>query len=87
MLSFRSILFAAAALATFVSAIPTPDTTGGATGGLTNLVGGAGGGAPGLSNLAGGGLPVKRGGDGEKSCGDIVKKGHDDIAVIVIKIG
>jgi len=85
MLSFRSIIFAAAALATFVSAIPTPDTTGGATGGLTNLVGGAGG-VPAIPNLTGGGLPTKRG-DDKKSCGDIIKKGHDDIAVIVIEIG
>jgi hypothetical protein len=85
MLSFRSILFAAAAFATVVSAIPTPETAGG----LTNVlpVGSVGNVLPAAPQL--GGLSSKRGDEGKegKSCGDLFKKCKEDIAVIVIKIG
>jgi len=108
MLSFRSILLAAAAFATIASAIPTSDTV--TSGGPTNALrgfglsgvlssifggtdsgsgdgGGYGGGLPyspydgAVPELSG--APVKR---GDYSCGDIIKKCHDDIAVIVLKI-
>ena len=85
MLSFRSILLAVAAFATVASAIPTPGTTG-----ITNDVGGltSGGltsGSPAVVPAAPAlpGAPSKR---GQPSGGDIIKKCHDDIAVLVVKI-
>ena len=92
MFSFRSILVAAAAFATIVSAVPTPEVGSGLVQRTPGL--------PGLSNLpVGGGLPVgnlpalggdstpaKRGGSGP-NCYERIKKCHDDISVIVIKIG
>ena len=90
MLSFRSILFAAAAFATVVSAIPTPATLSGLTNALP--VGGVGNalpiGAPAkrqdFAPFEGGADLAKR---GHPSCGDIIKKCHEDIAVIYAKIG
>lgn len=149
MLSFRSILLAAAAFATVASAIPTPETT---TGGSKVTPGGVGGlpaglpgsvlpanlgaglrretetstqagdsnGTPGAGGILPGGILPKlpaglprRTGDnaavaglpgvlpklpaglprddvqvkrGYKSCRDIVKKCHEDIAIVVVKI-
>ena len=105
MLSLRSILVAAAAFATIVSAVPTPDVGSGLVQRTPQLVpipyplpedGGAGsapslpgtGGADGLPLPLPGGplpaLPIKRGG---QSCYERIKQCHDDISVIVIKIG
>jgi len=98
MLSFKSILFAAAALASLVSAIPTPETGNG----ITNIVART----PQVgsvvdSDIVGnldvvendedqltnqrGTEPAERKRSGP-SCGEIVKKCHDDIAVVVVKI-
>jgi hypothetical protein len=74
MLSFRSILFAAAAFATMASAIPTPDTSTNALGGLTSRE---------ILPVGLTAAPAKR---GEESWGDIVKTCHDDVAVVVVKI-
>jgi len=80
MLSFRSILFAAAAFATLASAtaIPSPDS---GVSGVTNLLGGVtqGGVVPAGLPAA----PVKR---GHKSHGDIIKKCHGDVDVRARKI-
>jgi len=75
MFSFRSILLAAAAFATVASAIPTPDA-----GGVTNALTPAGltSGSPAVVPA-----PARR---GQSSGGDIIKKCHDDIAVVVLKI-
>ena len=89
MFSFRSILFAAAAFATLVSAVPTPDVDSSLVQRtpLLDLIGGL----PLIGGLLGytpdrvkGNTPTKRGG---QSCYELVKQCHDDIAVIVIKIG
>ena len=98
MLSFRSILFAAAAFATVVSAVPTPDvdsTTSSllqgvpAIDGLLDTVPFLGSGSPlgldgGSQSIGGGSTPAKR---DVPSCSELIKKCHDDIALIVIKIG
>ena len=110
MLSFKSIFFAAATLASIVSAIPTPETGNSlniAPGGLAIdgspaqatpanshlppelTIGKTIGKAIGknIDNIIGKvpGLvgPAKRGGS---SCEEVIKKCHDDIAVIVVKI-
>ena len=88
MLSFRSILFAAAAFATLVSAVPTPDVDSSLVQrAVLDLIGGL----PLIGGLLGytpdrvkGNTPTKRGG---QSCYELVKQCHDDIGVIVIKIG
>ena len=74
MLSFRSILLAAAAFATVASAIPTPDGNA-LVAGVANLKR-----SPDFYSDA----LARR---GQPSCGDIVKKCHDDIAVVIVKIG
>ena len=88
MLSFRSVLFAAAAFATVVSAVPTPDVDSSLVqrtplleilDGLP-IVGGLLGG-PGLN--VEGNTPAKR---GRPSCGELINKCHGDIAVIAVKI-
>ena len=90
MLSFRSILFAAAAFAAIVSAVPTtPDVSSGLVqpspdpptvgGGGLSIISGL------FNGLLGRDMHCKRG--GQSSSYEIVKKCHDDIAVIVIKIG
>ena len=63
MLSFRSILFAASALDTIISAIPTPDRNSGFTNILS--VGGVRGGLPSFPHV-----PAKRQGDGFQDGGD-----------------
>ena len=82
MFSLRSILFAAAAFATFTSAIPTPETSTSSTG--TSLSG-----LPALGG-AGGSLVPNLGGVGargeEVSCGDRIQKCRDDIKVKSDKI-
>jgi len=84
MFSFRSILFAAAALATFTSAIPTPDsTTGSSVAGAPNALGALGGLSSGGIVPAGLPAPLKR---GHASAGDILKKCHGDITVHSKKI-
>ena len=96
MLSFnlKSILVAAAAFASLVSAVPTPDTSnslnidlGGGLGNYEQDLGSPDRGGLlvglGLGNLNGDNGPVKRGGS---SCKEIVQKCHDGIALIVIKI-
>ena len=89
MLSFRSILFAAAAFATVVSAVPTPDVDSSLVQRTPSiyeiihalpLVGGL------LGNLGlnvKGNTPAKR---GRPSCGELINKCHGDIAVIAVKI-
>lgn len=74
MLSFRSILLAAAAFATFTSAIPAPAPVIPVVGDI--LTGG------GVTNGLAGGADRR----GDYSAGDIFKKCHDDVAVIVVKI-
>ena len=88
MLSFRSILVAAATFATIVSAVPTPEIIPDLIHNPSIPVFGMTTSFPGL-----GGLPIgekgitqsKRG--GAPSCYERIKKCHDDIAVIVVKIG
>jgi len=86
MLSLRSILLAAAAFATFTSAIPTtgnPLGGGDATGVIGSITDGltsGGGGTNALSGIP----PAKRG--FSQSCGDIFQKCHDGIAVIVVEL-
>jgi len=88
MLSFRSILFAAAALATMVSAMPTPDggPSGSGLGSITHLesLGGLTGGG-GLGSITGSG-PTKRGGEVEHSPYKCFEKCRDGINPIIIKI-
>ena len=83
MFSFRSILVAAAAFATVVSSVPTPDV-GSSLVRRTFSIGTPIGGIPGVGGVIGGSTNAKRGGP---TCYELVKKCHDDIAVIVIKIG
>ena len=71
MLSFRSILLAAAAFATFTSAIPAPAPA-------LPIVGD-------LLSGATGAAQSKRGDVG--SAADVFHKCHDDISGIVVKIG
>ena len=102
MLSFWSILVAAAAFATIVSAVPTPEIGSGLvqrstvttldglpiTGDdLVNLPETFGS-LPPLGNLAtiGGGITQSKRG-GAPSCYERIKQCHDNISVIVVKIG
>ena len=85
MLSFRSILFATAAFATVVSAVPTlaPDVDRSLVQ-RTPFLGELLGGLP----LVGGLLGWHDEGNtrGGSSCGELINKCHDDIVVIAVKI-
>lgn len=77
MLSFRSILFAAAALATVVSAVPTPDTS---ASGVTNNAPGVG---SAVTNVLGGGLS----GRGESQYpGDYFQTCRGTLAPIIVEL-
>ena len=86
MFSFKSILVAAAAFASFVSAVPTPEA-----GNSLNIAQRSPGGLPIIGDLhggverlpIGGNAPVKRGGS---SCKEIIQKCHDKIALITDEI-
>ena len=100
MLSFRTILVAAAVFATIVSAVPTPEIGSGLVQRSTTLDGlpitgddlvnlpETFGSLPPLGNLAtiGGGITQSKRG-GAPSCYERIKQCHDDISVIVVKIG
>jgi len=91
MLSFKSILLAAAAFASFsmVTAIPTPETGSSLLQRAPQAGGLLGGGLPKLpivgGGLPGGSSPATRRGE-IPSCGPRIKKCHDDISEIIVKI-
>ena len=87
MLSFRSILLAAAAFATVASAIPAPQ--------LGNLpaapavpdVGSLGNGLPLVGTLGGNAASPLNTRGGQPSCADLFQSCHNQIAPIIVKIG
>ena len=86
MLSFKFILIAAAAFASMISAVPTPEI-----GNSLNIAQRSPGIVDGIAvdvidvinNAA---ADVSKRGGSESSCKEVIQKSHDDIADIVVKI-
>ena len=81
MLSFRSLLFAAAAFATLASAIPTPDTS---ARDLVTTLGQVFAGDGVADGITGG---ISGRGEERQYAPDVFKKCHDSVLGIIVEIG